>query len=209
LPHPVGSAFRVSFYPLSGFLLLNLWNHFSGPSVHGVCPFRVLLPLKSRASLKAYCSHALPHTGYGRASRCCSDFRALLPSKSRSRGLAITPNPESLLSWGFPALGPFSFPTLASHETLPLPHFHSPPRRRARCPRVLLPEERHNSEKRAYPSAVSSLFSLSNLFDKRFVEGLSFSPDARSRITAEANATSLTTKNVSSTGRQIGEPCRL
>jgi hypothetical protein len=209
LPHPVGSAFRVSLHPLNGFLLLNLWNHFSGPSVHGVCPFRVFLPLKSRASLEAYCSHALLRIGYGRASRCCSDFRALLPSKSRARGLAITPNPESLLSWGFPALGFFSSPTLASREALPLPHFHSPPRRRARCPRVLLPEERLSSEERAYPSAVPSLFSLSNLFDKRFVEGVSFLPDARSRITAETNATSLTTKNVSSTGRQIGEPCRL
>lgn len=48
-------------------------------------------------------------------------------------------------------------------------------------------------KERADPSAVSSLLSLSNLFDKGFVDGLFFSPDARSRIAAETFATSLTT----------------
>jgi hypothetical protein len=52
---------------LSGFLFTllavyssrTLWNHFSGPSVHGVLPFRVFHPLKSRTPLGAACSHAL------------------------------------------------------------------------------------------------------------------------------------------------------
>jgi hypothetical protein len=37
LPHPVRSAFRVS-YPLSGLLLPKPLNHLSGPSVLGICP---------------------------------------------------------------------------------------------------------------------------------------------------------------------------
>jgi histone deacetylase complex regulatory component SIN3 len=142
--------------------------------------------LKSRTSLEVP-EPSCPSTHRLRPRiRCRPDFRALLPSKSRTREPAITPSPEPLLSWGSPALGRFPLPTLASHETLPLSHFHSPPRRPARCPRVLLPEERHSSEERAYPSAVSGLFSPSNLFDESFVDGLFFSPDVRSRITAES-----------------------
>jgi len=165
--------------PLSGFLFTllaasssrTLRNRFSGPSVHGVRPFRVFLPLKSRAAFAAYCSHALWRVGYGRASRRCWDSRALLPSKSRARESAITLNPEPLLSWGLPALGCFTVPTLVSHETLPLSHFPSPPKRPARCPRVLLPGERHSSEERAYPSAVLSLFNFPTCLTRNLLMG--------------------------------------
>jgi hypothetical protein len=79
--------------PLSGFLFTllavysspTLWHHFSGPSVHGVRPFRVFLPTKSRTSLKALCSLALEYFPNGRTKRQYLDFRALLPSKSRTR----------------------------------------------------------------------------------------------------------------------------
>lgn len=166
LPRPVGSAFRVFVYPLSVFFLLNPLEPFFRPKRSWDSPLQSFTPFEEPClsrSLLLSCpfAHWMPP-----ASQCCSDFRALLPSKSRPRGSVITPIPEPLLSWGFPALGCFTHPTLASHETLPLSHFHSLPRKPARCPRVLLPEERLSSEKRAYPSAVSSLFSLSNLFNE-------------------------------------------
>jgi hypothetical protein len=85
LPRPVGSAFRVFVHPLSGFLLLNLWYHFSGPSVHGVLPFRVFLPLKSRAFLKASCSLALWRVAYGRV---CNVARASEPFSLQGAALA-------------------------------------------------------------------------------------------------------------------------
>lgn len=52
---------------LSGFLFTllavyssrTLWNHFSGPSVHGFPSFRVFHPLKSRTPLGANCSLVL------------------------------------------------------------------------------------------------------------------------------------------------------
>jgi len=83
--------------PLSGFLstLLavfsspTLWHRFSGPSVHGVHPFRVLIPTKSRASLKALCSLALWYLLNGLTRKKYLSFRALLPSKSRTRGQVL------------------------------------------------------------------------------------------------------------------------
>ena len=175
--------------PLSGFLstLLavsssrTLWRRFSGPSVPGILPFRVFLPSKSSASLKAVCSLALRRQGCGRhrqiawTPELCSLRGSLLAGQSlHSTRSRYSPGVSQL--WGVTPFRPWPL-----HETLPLPHFHSPSERPAPCPRVLLPEERHSSKERAYPSAVFSLFSLSNLFDGAFVDGLFF---RRTRVLA-------------------------
>ena len=147
LPRPVGSAFRVWFYPLSGFLLPNPLVPFFRPKRSWGSPLQSFAPFEEPCLSRGLLLSCPFAPRIRPVSQGCSDFKALLPSKIPARGPVITLNPEPILSWGFPALGCCTHPTLVSHETLPLPHFHSLPKRRARCPRVLLPEERHSSKR--------------------------------------------------------------
>ena len=179
--------------PLSGFgftLLAvfssrTLWCRFSGPSVPGVLPFRVLLPSKSRASLEVSCSLALSPLGYGRyrkgarTSKHCSLRRSLLAGQSlHSTRSRYSPGVSQL--WGVAPIRPWSLTRLSLFRTST--HF----RRGERGALEFFCRKSGTAQKeRADPSAVSSLLSLSNLFDRAFVDGLFFLPDVRSRITAE------------------------
>jgi hypothetical protein len=96
-------------YPLSGFLLQVLGIHFSGPSVLGVFPFRVLFPPSSWTPSQGRCSLDLSpfasglDRGRARPSEPCSRQRACLALP------AVTQTTESLLSWGSPSLRLNSF----------------------------------------------------------------------------------------------------
>lgn len=118
LPCPVGSAFRVFVYPLSGLLLQNPLSHFSDPSVLGIFSFRVFLPSKSRTSLEALALLPFspqPATAdfFGRAARLQSvGLQSFSPFEEPcSPGPLLHDLREPVLSWssrlwGFP-LRPF------------------------------------------------------------------------------------------------------
>jgi len=135
---------------LSGFLFTllavfssrTLWNHFSGPSVHGVHPFRVFHPLKSRTPLEAACSLALGSPRERPSSTKAPGLQSFAPFKEPYPRTSHYTESGAATLLGLTSSEAFSLPALLSLEKLPLPHFHSPPRRRARCPRVLLPEDR-------------------------------------------------------------------
>jgi hypothetical protein len=175
LPRPVGSAFRVFVYPLSGFLLPNPLEPFFRPKRSWDSPLQSLSPFEEpRLSRSGFA--LLPFSAPDTAViTMLPGLQSLHPfkepysrvshyTKLGAAPLLGFPNSEVLLS---------SDPAF-SRRFLPLPHFPPLPRKRTRCPRVLLPEERHSSEERAYPSAVFSLFSRSNLFNGSIVAGLSF-----------------------------------
>jgi len=107
LPRPVRSAFRVFVYPLSGFLLLNPLDRFSGPSVHGVYPFRVLLPLKSRTSLEV----PEPSCPFARRIRPClttsPGLQGVAPSKEPHSRVSHYTKPGAVTLLGFASSGAF------------------------------------------------------------------------------------------------------
>jgi hypothetical protein len=107
LPRPVGSAFRVFVYPLSGFLLLNPLEPFFRPKRSWDSPLQSFAPFaEPRFSRSRLLSCPLAH----RIRPCITmrlDFRALLPAKSRPRGSVITPNPEPFTLLGFSSSGVF------------------------------------------------------------------------------------------------------
>jgi hypothetical protein len=175
LPRPVGSAFRVFVYPLSGFLLLNPLEPFFRPKRSWGSPLQSLSPFEE----PSFSQNSLLSCPSAHRIRPCitmlPGLQSLAPSKEPHSRASHYTKLGAVTLLGFSSSGVFlSSDPAFSRRLLPLPHFPPPPRRRTRCPRVLLPEERHSSEERAYPSAVFSLFSLSKLFDKITVAGLSF-----------------------------------
>lgn len=128
-------------HPLGGFLLPDPLDHISGPSAHGVIPFRVFLPAeepcfsRSLIALLSLAWHRLRRTDVTR------NFRALLPPpEPRSQTTRLTP------SGAVPLLG-FSSWRLSPPRpcypfgSTPLSHFTTAAdrsRRRTLCLRVFL-----------------------------------------------------------------------
>jgi hypothetical protein len=113
--------------PLTGFLFTllaayssqTLWYRFSGPSVRGVYPLQSFSPFEEPCLSQGLLLSCSSTRSVRPLIKPRLSFRALLPSKSRARGPAITLNPESFLSWGSPALGCSSLPTLLNPKGAP------------------------------------------------------------------------------------------
>jgi len=173
-------------YPLSGLLLLNPLNHYFRFKRSWGSPFRVLLPSKScclsRGPLLS-CRFVGSVTFHRR--RTDSDFRALLPLKSRTRTSTLTWIWEPLLSWGFHLWGVLSSGPANSFEPAPLLHFPvSASYWNAGALEFFCQGIGRTLLKVCQPLWCFLPFQFSNLFGVTWATGLSLSPKRFRNITA-------------------------